>query len=68
MYVQIFFFSFLLKLKIISLLNAFTSSSKYEEFNDVYIIMDANICQIIQTDLDHERISYLILFIKCDVV
>jgi p38 MAP kinase len=50
-------------LKIVSLLNAFTPSSTYEEFNDVYIIMklmDANLCQVIQMDLDHERISYLL--------
>jgi len=55
---------------IISLLNAFTPSSTYEEFNDVYIVMelmDANLCQVIQMDLDHERISYLLYQMLCGI-
>jgi len=56
--------------KIIALLNAFTPSPTYEEFNDVYIIMelmDANLCQVIQMDLDHERISYLLYQMLCGI-
>jgi c-Jun N-terminal kinase len=52
------------------LLNAFTPSLTYEEFNDVYIIMelmDANLCQVIQMDLDHERISYLLYQMLCGI-
>ncbi|UJR34371.1 hypothetical protein I4U23_021779 [Adineta vaga] len=55
---------------IISLLNAFTPSTRLDEFNDVYIIMelmDANLCQVIQMDLDHERISYLLYQILCGI-
>ena len=60
----------MLYLKIISLLNAFTPSLTYDEFNDVYIIMelmDANLCQVIQMDLDHERISYLLYQMLCGI-
>jgi len=55
---------------IISLLNAFTPSLRMDEFNDVYIIMelmDANLCQVIQMDLDHERISYLLYQMLCGI-
>ncbi|CAF3822961.1 unnamed protein product [Rotaria sp. Silwood1] len=55
---------------IISLLNAFTPSLTLDEFNDVYIIMelmDANLCQVIQMDLDHERISYLLYQMLCGI-
>ena len=63
----ILFFSFQ---KIIPLLNAFTRSSNYEEFNDVHIVMelmDANLCQVIPIDLDHERISYLLYQMLCGI-
>lgn len=55
---------------IISLLNAFTPSKTLDEFNDVYIVMelmDANLCQVIQMDLDHERISYLLYQMLCGI-
>jgi c-Jun N-terminal kinase len=45
--------------------------STYDEFNDVYIIMkliDANLCQVIQMDLDHERISYLLYQMLCGII
>ncbi|CAF3387955.1 unnamed protein product [Rotaria sp. Silwood2] len=48
---------------IISLLNAFTPLLTLDDFNDVYIVMelmDANLCQVIQMDLDHQKISYLL--------
>lgn len=55
---------------IISLLNAFTPSKTIDEFTDVYIVMelmDANLCQVIQMDLDHERISYLLYQMLCGI-
>uniref|UniRef100_A0A8C5LC17 Stress-activated protein kinase JNK n=1 Tax=Jaculus jaculus TaxID=51337 RepID=A0A8C5LC17_JACJA len=48
---------------IIGLLNVFTPQKSLEEFQDVYIVMelmDANLCQVIQMELDHERMSYLL--------
>ncbi|KAK4336616.1 hypothetical protein RND71_043955 [Anisodus tanguticus] len=53
---------------IIGLLNAFTPQQTLEEFQDVYLVMelmDANLCQVIQMDLDHERISYLLYQMLC---
>lgn len=53
---------------IIGLLNVFTPQSTLEEFQDVYLVMelmDANLCQVIQMDLDHERISYLLYQMLC---
>jgi c-Jun N-terminal kinase len=53
---------------IISLLNVFTPQSTIDTFNDVYLVMelmDANLCQVIQMDLDHERISFLLYQILC---
>ncbi|XP_065319288.1 stress-activated protein kinase JNK-like isoform X2 [Gordionus sp. m RMFG-2023] len=55
---------------IISLLNAFTPQSSFEDFQDVYLVtelMDANLCQVIQMDLDHERISYLLYQMLCGI-
>jgi c-Jun N-terminal kinase len=55
---------------IISLLNAFTPQKSCNEFADVYLVMelmDANLCQVIQMELDHERISYLLYQMLCGI-
>lgn len=55
---------------IIGLLNAFTPQKSLEEFQDVYLVMelmDANLCQVIQMDLDHERMSYLLYQMLCGI-
>ncbi|KAI1285823.1 Stress-activated protein kinase JNK [Halotydeus destructor] len=55
---------------IIGLLNAFTPQTTEEEFADVYLVMelmDANLCQVIQMDLDHERMSYLLYQMLCGI-
>lgn len=55
---------------IISLLNAFTPQRTIDEFTDVYLVMelmDANLCQVIQMELDHERISYLLYQMLCGI-
>ncbi|CAD5122219.1 DgyrCDS10670 [Dimorphilus gyrociliatus] len=55
---------------IIGLLNAFTPQRSLEEFQDVYLVMelmDANLCQVIQMDLDHERMSYLLYQMLCGI-
>jgi serine/threonine protein kinase len=52
------------------LLNAFTPQRTLEEFQDVYLVMelmDANLCQVIQMDLDHERMSYLLYQMLCGI-
>ena len=57
-------------LQIIGLLNAFTPQRSLEEFLDLYIVMelmDANLCQVINMDLDHERMSYLLYQILCGI-
>ncbi|XP_055731627.1 mitogen-activated protein kinase 10-like isoform X6 [Salvelinus fontinalis] len=55
---------------IISLLNVFTSQKSLEDFQDVYLVMelmDANLCQVIQMELDHERMSYLLYQMLCGI-
>ncbi|EJW87523.1 CMGC/MAPK/JNK protein kinase [Wuchereria bancrofti] len=55
---------------IIGLLNAFTPQKTLDEFSDLYIVMelmDANLCQVIQMDLDHERMSYLLYQMLCGI-
>ncbi|KAA0190759.1 hypothetical protein HAZT_HAZT004920 [Hyalella azteca] len=55
---------------IIGLFNAFTPQRSLEEFQDVYLVMelmDANLCQVIQMDLDHERMSYLLYQMLCGI-
>lgn len=55
---------------IIGLLNAFTPQRTLEEFQDVYLVMelmDANLCQVIQMELDHERMSYLLYQMLCGI-
>ena len=63
---MLYFVSF----QIIGLLNAFTPQRTLEEFQDVYLVMelmDANLCQVIQMDLDHERMSYLLYQMLCGI-
>ena len=39
-------------------------------FSDRYLVMelmDANLCQVIQMDLDHERMSYLLYQMLCGI-
>ncbi|XP_061766122.1 mitogen-activated protein kinase 8B-like isoform X5 [Nerophis ophidion] len=55
---------------IIGLLNVFTPQKSLEEFQDVYLVMelmDANLCQVIQMELDHERLSYLLYQMLCGI-
>uniref|UniRef100_H2YXN9 Stress-activated protein kinase JNK n=2 Tax=Ciona savignyi TaxID=51511 RepID=H2YXN9_CIOSA len=55
---------------IIGLLNVFSPQSTYEEFSHVYLVMelmDASLCQVIQMDLDHERLSYLLYQLLCGI-
>lgn len=55
---------------IIGLLDAFTPQKTLEEFQDVYLVMelmDANLCQVIQMDIDHERMSYLLYQLLCGI-
>lgn len=55
---------------IIGLLNAFTPQKSLETFQDVYLVMelmDANLSQVIQMDLDHERMSYLLYQMLCGI-
>ncbi|XP_020911603.1 stress-activated protein kinase JNK isoform X2 [Exaiptasia diaphana] len=55
---------------IIGLLNVFTPDRCLEDFNDLYLVMelmDASLCQVIQMDLDHERLSYLLYQMLCGV-
>ncbi|KAI5132080.1 Leucine-, Glutamate- And Lysine-Rich Protein 1 [Manis pentadactyla] len=55
---------------IIGLLNVFTPHKSLEEFQDVYIVMelmDANLCQVIQMELDHGRMSYLLYQMLCGI-
>uniref|UniRef100_A0A8C7Q2S1 Stress-activated protein kinase JNK n=1 Tax=Oncorhynchus mykiss TaxID=8022 RepID=A0A8C7Q2S1_ONCMY len=60
----------MLPLQIIGLLNVFSPQKSLEEFADVYIVMelmDANLCQVIQMELDHERLSYLLYQMLCGI-
>ncbi|XP_061600529.1 mitogen-activated protein kinase 8 isoform X3 [Cololabis saira] len=55
---------------IIGLLNVFTPQKSLEDFQDVYLVMelmDANLCQVIQMELDHERLSYLLYQTLCGI-
>jgi c-Jun N-terminal kinase len=59
-----------LSTQIVGLLNAFTPQKALEDFTDLYIVMelmDANLCQVIQMDLDHERMSYLLYQMLCGI-
>lgn len=55
---------------IVSLLNVFTPQDCRDDFTDLYLVMelmDANLCQVISMDLDHERLSYLLYQMLCGV-
>lgn len=55
---------------IIGLLDVFTPQKTLEDFQDVYLVMelmDANLCQVIQMDIDHDRISYLLYQMLCGI-
>ncbi|RDD40063.1 Mitogen-activated protein kinase 10 [Trichoplax sp. H2] len=52
----------------IRLLNLFTPNRSLEEFSELYLVMelmDANLCQVINLELDHDRMSYLIYQLLC---
>ena len=60
----------IIRTQIIGLLNAFTPQKSLEDFLDLYIVMelmDANLCQVINMDLDHERMSYLLYQMLCGI-
>ncbi|XP_022376913.1 mitogen-activated protein kinase 9 isoform X4 [Enhydra lutris kenyoni] len=60
----------IINILIISLLNVFTPQKTLEEFQDVYLVMelmDANLCQVIHMELDHERMSYLLYQMLCGI-
>lgn len=55
---------------IIKLLNAYSPQDSLETFTDLYLVMehmDANLCQVIQMELDHERMSFLLYQILCGI-
>ncbi|XP_055308112.1 stress-activated protein kinase JNK-like isoform X2 [Sitodiplosis mosellana] len=55
---------------IIKLLNAFTPQRSLDEFQDVFLVMDfmdANLGNVINTQLDHKRISYLLYQMLCGI-
>ncbi|KAL5267981.1 hypothetical protein ACHWQZ_G004881 [Mnemiopsis leidyi] len=55
---------------IISLLNLFTPSESIDGFTDMYVVMDlmdANLCRVVNTQLDHERVSYLLYQVLCAI-
>lgn len=55
---------------IIRLSNVFSPQSTYDDFSHVYLVMelmDASLCQVIQMDLDHERLSYLLYQLLCGI-
>lgn len=51
-------------------MNAFTPQRSLEEFQDVFLVMDfmdANLGNVIHTNLDHKRISYLLYQMLCGI-
>jgi len=55
---------------IIKLQNAYTPQSSFEDFTDLYLVMeymDANLCQVIKMELDHERMSFLLYQMLCGI-
>lgn len=51
-------------------MNAYTPQKNLIEFNDLYLVMekmDANLCQVIQMELDHERMSFLLYQMLCGI-
>ena len=56
--------------QIIGLLNVFTPQRTFDEFCDVYLVMelmDASLINVISMDLDHERLSYLLYQMLCGI-
>lgn len=55
---------------IIRLYDIFSPQGSLDQFEDVYLVMelmDANLCQVVQMDLDHERLSYLLYQLFCAI-
>ena len=55
---------------IISLTNAFTPARNLDSFVDLYLVMelmDANLSQVVNMELDHERLSYLLYQLLCGI-
>ena len=65
-----FDYSFISVFQIIGLLDVFTPQRTFDDFADVYLVMelmDASLVQVVQMDLDHERISYLLYQMLCGI-
>jgi len=55
---------------IVRLYDIFSPQDNLNDFEDVYLVMelmDANLCQVVQMDLDHERLSYLLYQLFCAI-
>ena len=55
---------------VIGLYDLFTSATSLEDFEDVYIVMelmDANLSQVNDIELDHDKMSYLLYQLLCGV-
>lgn len=55
---------------VVRLYDIFSPQESLETFQDVYIcmeLMDANLCQVVNMDLDHERLSYLLYQLLCAI-
>jgi len=55
---------------IIKLLNAYSPQATLDDFCDLYLVMehmDANLCQVIQMEIDHERMSFLLYQMLCGI-
>merc|ERR1711881_804920 len=55
---------------VVRLYDIFSPQETLESFQDVYIVMelmDANLCQVVNMDLDHERLSYLMYQLLCSI-
>jgi len=55
---------------IIKLINVFSPQKCLDDFQDVYMVMElmeANLCQVVNLELDHERLSYLLYQLLCGV-
>jgi len=55
---------------IIKLINVFSPQNSLDDFQDVYMVMElmeANLCQVVNLELDHERLSYLLYQLLCGV-
>lgn len=52
------------------MINAYSPQDNLEDFNDIYLVMehmDANLCQVIQMELDYERMSFLLYQMLCGI-